>query len=225
MTHVEHSTGPASDPAEFWEARYRSTQGENGQVWSGRVNAAVEHEVAELTPGTALELGCGEGGDALWLAARGWRVTAVDISATALEVGAAEAERAGLADRIDWVHADLSTWHPSTEFDLVTTAFLHSPVELPREAVLRRAASAVAPGGQLLVVGHGAVPPGSKLSHHEHDGPPLPTADEVLASLALTDEWITETSEPVDRPAIWRDGSAVTLVDAVLRVRRRGAGG
>lgn len=223
MSEAEHAAVAASDPAEFWEARYRSARGEEGRVWSGRVNAAVEREVASLTPGTALELGCGEGGDALWLAAHGWNVTAVDISATALAVGAAEAERAGLADRIDWVHADLSTWEPSSTFDLVTSAFLHSPVELPREEVLRHAASAVAPGGRLLVVGHGAVPPGSRLDHEQHDGPPLPTPDEVLASLELSDDWITETSELAERQAIWRDGSEVTLVDAVLRMRRSGA--
>lgn len=212
-----------TDPAAFWEARYRSTRGDHGQVWSGRVNAAVEREVAGLAPGTALDLGCGEGGDALWLAAHGWTVTAIDISATALAVGAAEAERAGVAERIDWVRADLATWEPSSEYDLVTSAFLHSPVELPRDAVLRRAASAVAPGGRLLVVGHGAAPPGSKLGHQGHQGPPLPTADEVLASLRLDADWIIETSALVERAAIWRDGSEVTLVDAVLRVRRAAA--
>ncbi len=223
MRGAEHSAEASTDPAEFWEARYRSTRGEEGRVWSGRVNAAVEREVSALSPGTALELGCGEGGDALWLAARGWTVTAVDISATALAVGAAETERVGLADRIDWVRADLSTWEPSSTFDLVTSAFLHSPVELPREEVLRRAASAVTPGGRLLVVGHGAAPPGSRLSHEQHDGPPLPTPEEVLASLELTDGWTTETGELAERAAVWRDGSDVTLVDAVLRVRRSGA--
>lgn len=220
MSETEHVVGSPQDPAEFWEERYRTTRGEHGQVWSGRVNAAVEREVSELAPGSALDLGCGEGGDALWLAAHGWTVTAIDISATALAIGSAEAQRAGLADRIQWVRDDLTTWEPTSEFDLVTTAFLHSPVALPRDEVLRRAASAVAPGGRLLVVGHGAAPPGSRLSHHAHEGPPLPTAEEVLASLALTDEWITETSALVDRAATWRDGSEVTLVDAVLRVRR-----
>lgn len=220
MSETGSSIDPAPTPADFWEDRYRTTRGEHGQVWSGRVNAAVEREVAGLTPGTALELGCGEGGDALWLAANGWTVTAIDISATALAVGRSHAQGAGLSERIQWIRDDLATWEPTSVFDLVTTAFLHSPVELPREAVLRRAASAVAPGGRLLVVGHGAMPPGSKLSHHDHDGPPLPTAEEVLSSLDLSDEWVAETSAHVDRAAIWRDGSEVTLVDSVLRVRR-----
>lgn len=224
MTGRTHATDPSADPAEFWETRYRSTRGETGQVWSGRVNPAVEREVTGLTPGTALELGCGEGGDALWLAAQGWRVTAIDISATALAVGAAEADRAGVGDRIDWVQADLSAWEPSSEYDLVSSAFLHSPVELPRDEVLRRAASAVAPGGRLLVVGHGAAPPGSEIGHDGHHGPPLPTSDDVLASLELPGGWITETNAMVERAAEWRDGSDVTIVDAVLRVRRAAAG-
>lgn len=220
MSHADHRSEPPVGPAEFWEERYRSTRGDHGQVWSGRVNEAVEREVTGIPPGTALELGCGEGGDALWLARQGWQVTAIDISATALAVAAAEAARAGLADSIQWIQDDLSSWQPSTAFDLVTTAFLHSPVDLPREEVLRRAVTAVAPGGSLLVVGHGAVPPGSALSHHEHEGPPLPSPDEVLAALHLPDGWTIETNALVERPAVWRDGSAVTLVDAVLRVRR-----
>lgn len=207
-----------TDPAEFWEARYNTNRGESGHMWSGRVNAAVEHEVTALSPGTALDLGCGEGADALWLAAHGWTVTAIDISATALAVGAAQATRAGLAERINWVQADLATWNPSSEFDLVTSAFLHSPVELPRQEVLRRAASAVAPGGRLLVVGHGAFPPGS--SHGESDAPPLPTSDEVLASLELPDSWVIETKAPFYRSGTGADGTTITLSDTVLRIRR-----
>lgn len=223
MIHDGHGAEPTADPATFWEERYRSGAGEHGRVWSGRVNEAVERELAGIRPGTVLELGCGEGGDALWLAAEGWSVTAVDISATALAVGAARAEEAGLADRIRWVQADLSTWRPPHEFDLVTTAFLHSPVELPREEVLRRATMAVAPGGRLLVVGHGATPPGSTLGRDPHEGPPLPTPGEVLVALQLSEEWIVETAALIERPATWRDGSAVTLVDAVVHLRRGAA--
>jgi SAM-dependent methyltransferase len=218
---MAHSSDEAlTDPAEFWEARYLRNRGDNGAVWSGRVNATVEREVTGLVPGTALELGSGEGGDAIWLASQGWTVTAVDISANALAVGYGKAAELGLADHITWVQADLATWHPSAEYDLVTSAFLHSPVELPREHILRRAVSAVAPGGRLLVVGHGAFPPGA--SHHEdrEDAPPLPTPDEVLAALDLPDGWLVETNAFVDREVEWRDQGTVTLTDAVLRVRR-----
>ncbi|MDN3312024.1 class I SAM-dependent methyltransferase [Microbacterium oryzae] len=220
MTGVDAAVDEPRDPAAFWEARYRDARAEKGLMWSGRVNAAVEREVSGFEPGTALELGSGEGADALWLAERGWSVTAVDISTAALEVGAAEAERRGLGDRVEWVQADLATWRPSVQYDLVTTAFLHSPVELPRERVLRQAASAVALGGQLLIVGHAAFPPGSH--GDRHDGPPLPSSDEVLASLALPEGWIVETNAMVDRMATRPDGQTLAVTDAVLRVRRAG---
>lgn len=209
-----------TDAAEFWETRYLTHRDENGRMWSGRVNATVEQELTEVAPGSALELGSGEGADALWLARRGWRVTAVDISEAALAVGRAEAERMGLADRIDWVHADLAAWQPSAEYDLVTSAFFHSPVDFPREAILRRAAAAVAPGGGMLVVGHGPFPPGSG---HEHDRDrgalPLPGPDEVLAALDLPPGWTVETNAFVARVTT-RDGAELALTDSVLRVRR-----
>lgn len=208
-----------TDPAEFWEGNYRTKRGENGRVWSGRVNAAVEREAAGLEPGRALEIGSGEGGDALWLAERGWTVTAVDISQTALAVGAAEAAARGVGDRIRWVQADLLEWHPDAEYDLVTSAFLHAPFEFPREQILRRAASAVAPGGTLLVVGHGE-PPGSGHHRHAAGGPPLPTPDEVLASLDLDAAWRVETNAEVERTATLPDGTVREVTDTVLRVRR-----
>ncbi|SMG37057.1 SAM-dependent methyltransferase [Agreia pratensis] len=201
-------------PASFWESRYR----EADRAWSGRANAALEREAVDLAPGRALDLGSGEGGDALWLASRGWRVTAVDISPTALERGRAAADYAGLGERISWVEADLATWIPDGEFDLVSAHFLHSPVELPREAILRRAASAVAPSGVLLIVGHGAFPPWST---HRHEGPPLPGPDAVLTSLALpVAEWTVLTSAMVDRDAVSPSGEPVVMTDAVLTLRR-----
>lgn len=208
------------DAAEFWETRYRTNRRDSGRMWSGSVNATVEQQAAALTPGTALEVGCGEGADALWLAARGWTVTAVDISAAALDVAAAEAARQGLAERITWEQADLTTWQPTAEYDLVTSAFLHSPFDFPREAILRRAASAVAPGGRLLVVGHAAPPPGSG-HEHQADAPPLPTPDEVLAALELDGGWSVETNALVERVVARPDGHSATLVDAVLHARRR----
>lgn len=202
------------DAATFWENRYR----ESDRAWSGRANAALEREAADLTPGTALDLGSGEGGDALWLAQNGWSVTAVDISPTALARGRAAAEAAGLAGRIRWIAADLATWQPDGPFDLVTAHFLQSPVELPREVILRRAAARVTPGGVLLVVGHAAFPPWSK---HKPDGVPLPTADDVLASLELTPEhWTIRTKAAVGRDATGPDGQVATLVDSVLTLRR-----
>lgn len=214
----EHDVDQSEDPTAFWERRYVERGGENGQMWSGRANAALEHEAAGLQPGTALDLGSGEGGDALWLAHGGWQVTAVDISTTALARGKTRAEASDLGDRIRWVQADLATWHPETTFDLVSAIFLQSPVALPREEILRRAVSAVAPGGHLLIVGHAAFPPWSS---HSADREPLPTPDDVLESLELPEgQWTVVTKELVDREATGPDGTTATLTDGVLRVRR-----
>ena len=202
---------PTIDPAAYWENRYR----EKGGWWSGNVNAALEREVGGIAPGTALDLGSGEGGDALWLARQGWSVTAVDISPTALAIGAA-AQRPG--DDITWVAADLAAWQPDRAYDLVTACFLHSDVELPRERILRRAAAAVAPGGMLLIVGH--------YGRHGHIDLQLPAPEEVLADLFAGDsgldrgEWTVITSALVERAVTGHDGVEVPLTDSVLRLRR-----
>ncbi|WP_104138450.1 cyclopropane-fatty-acyl-phospholipid synthase family protein [Cryobacterium sp. Y62] len=209
-----HDGESAPDAATFWENRYR----ESDRAWSGSANAALEREADDLTPGTALDLGSGEGGDALWLAQNGWSVTAVDISPTALARGEAAAAKAGLTGRIRWITADLATWQPDGPFDLVTAHFLQSPVPLPREVILHRAAATVVPGGVLLVVGHAQFPPWSK---HKPDGVPLPTADEVLTSLELDSEhWTIVTKAAVGREATGPDGQVATLVDSVLTLRR-----
>lgn len=143
------SDAPAT-PAEYWEGEYSGS----GARWSGDVNATTAAVVRSLTAGDVLELGCGEGGDAVWLAEQGWRVTAVDISPTATARGAEAAAARGVAERIDWVAHDLSTWTTEEQFDLVTASFFHSEVELPRTEILRRAADRLRPGGHLLLVSH-----------------------------------------------------------------------
>jgi SAM-dependent methyltransferase len=151
-------THDASNPAEdYWNGRYN----EWAAMWSGRVNPILAREASILTPGTALDLGCGEGGDAIWLAHSGWKVTAVDVSTTALDRAHNHAAAAGVGENIQWQHQDLAEGFPSGEFDLVSAQFLHSPIEMPRGEILRRAAAAVAPGGSLLVVGHFGAPPGA----------------------------------------------------------------
>ena len=201
------------DPQEFWDRLYD----ERAQVWSGRVNAVLEQEAAQLTPGRALDLGCGEGGDALWLADRGWQVTAVDIAQAALDRGAAEATRRGL--EVDWQRADLADRLPPGPYDLVSAQFLQSPVRLPRSEVLRTAAAEVRSGGTLLVVGHAAPPPWSQ---HQPDPALMPAAAEVVAQLALPDqEWETVRAEEVSRTASGPDGHTGELVDSVVLLRRR----
>jgi len=149
--------GGGSQAEEFWEGYYR----ERERVCSGRANPVLVDVVGSLPPGAALDLGCGEGGDAIWLARQGWRVTAVDVSATALDRAAADAATAGVAERIDFRQHDLAVTFPSGAFDLVSAQYLHSPIEFPRERVLRAAAQAMAPGGLLLVVTHASVAPWS----------------------------------------------------------------
>ena len=204
---------------EFWEDRYGSRE----QVWSGRVNRVLVDIASDLLPGRALDLGCGEGGDAIWLAQRGWQVTAMDISTIAVERGRAAALAAGVPDeRIRWVAQDLGEWAPSETYDLVSAFFLHSPVELPRAEILRRAAEAVGPGGRLLVVAHAAPPPWWTPEQHEHAHEVLPTPEEELASLRLAaEEWDVVVAETRLRPATDPDGHPAELVDGVVLVRRR----
>jgi SAM-dependent methyltransferase len=196
-----------------WEEHYAAKP----QVWSGHVNAQLADTAAELNGTRALDLGCGEGADAIWLAERGWRVVAVDVSATALGRARSAAESRGLADRIDFQQHDLTSSFPGGSFDLVSAQFLHSMVEMDRPALLGRAAAAVAPGGTLLIVDHAAAPPwASKIHHHE-----FPTAESVLTGLALDGaHWQRIRVESVERSARGPDGEDATLVDNVIRLRR-----
>ena len=156
-TAVEVARAAMREP-EAWEERY----GDAAPVWSGRVNPQVPARASELTPGRALDVGCGEGGDVIWLAQHGWDVTGMDFSPTGLDRARRHTEEAGVADRTSFRVADIRTWEPGDErWDLVTAHYVHLPPE-PMLDVVRRLASAVAPGGTLLVVGHhpGDVPAG-----------------------------------------------------------------
>ncbi|OEU91979.1 SAM-dependent methyltransferase [Streptomyces abyssalis] len=203
-----------ASPQEYWDGRY----GESDRMWSGDANAVLVREVTGTQPGRALDLGCGEGADAIWLARRGWRVTAVDISRIALERASRHAADAEVASRIDWVEADLGTGFPSGSFELVSAHFLHSEVELPREQILRAAASAVAPGGVLLVVGHAGWP---SWEHHPDHSVEFPTPDEVLQSLELAEgEWEVLLSGEHERTQTGPDGRDGVRTDNVLKLRR-----
>ncbi|MEU2389821.1 class I SAM-dependent methyltransferase [Streptomyces sp. NPDC007369] len=208
------SEPPAGDQA-FWDSRYR----ESDRIWSGNPNAALVREVAGLAPGRALDLGCGEGADAVWLARRGWRVTGTDISEVALERAAAHAAEAGVADRVDLRRHDLTESFPAGEFDLVSACFLHNYGDFPRARVLRTAAAAVAPGGILLVVGHGGWATWQEdETHPEID---FPTPGEVLAQLELAEgAWEVLRLEEYVREQTAPDGRAGTRADNTVKVRR-----
>jgi SAM-dependent methyltransferase len=200
---------------DFWEDFYQ----ERDQVWTGKPNALLVREVAALPPGSALDVGCAEGADAIWLAERGWQVTGVDVSATALNRAAARAAEAGVTELIDFQRHDLSVSFPAGEFDLVSAQFLHSPIapDGEREAILRRAAAAVAPGGVLLIVGHAGWP----TWRHDHPEVHLPTTAEVLEALRLEPgAWRVEVDELVTQDWPGPDGQPGSRVDNVLRIRR-----
>src|SRR5258708_4465316 len=145
----DHTAGdhPAPHGEQAWDERYRTQP----EIWSGNPNAALVAEAANLTPGTALDAGAGEGGDAFWLAAQGWKVTAADISRVALERAAKHASERGLS--ITWLHTDLAKVPAPGTYDLVTAHFLHVP-KSDQQPLFAHLAAAVAPGGTLLVVGH-----------------------------------------------------------------------
>ena len=202
----EHYGKGGTQAERFWEAHY----GRHERVWSGRANPVLVDVVESLPPGSALDLGCGEGGDSIWLARQGWRVTAVDVSATALARAAADAATAEVADRIDFRQHDLALTFPSGAFDLVSAQYLHSPIEFPRVHVLREAANAVTPGGLLLIVDHASVNPWSWAD-----------PEETLAPLDLSpDEWHTERLEAREREATVPKGQRITVSDNVVAVRR-----
>lgn len=214
ISEHRHHQAENVDPAEYWERRYQ----ERARVWSGRANPVLVDVVEPLPAGTALDLGCGEGADAVWLARRGWRVTAADVAATALERAAGHAAEAGVADRIDFQRHDLARTLPDGPFDLVSAQFFQSNVELPRERILRAVAEEVAPGGLLLVVTHATVPP---WSWHPHEDA-VPTPQEELAALGLAlDEWHTERLDAPARQVTGPDGRTATVTDNVIALRRR----
>lgn len=212
---------PMPSAQEFWDGFY--TQ----HTWAehGPVNRHLLAQVEQLTPGRALDLGCGEGSDTIWLAEHGWTVTAVDVSDTALERARVHADRLGLAGWTRFERHDLTVSFPPGEFDLVSAQFLHSPVAAPgqREAVLHRAAQAVAPGGHLLVVSHWAMPAW-------HQGMPatdhpvnltVQTPQENRAALQLQDgAWRVVHDEVVAVEMTGPEGQPGTRHDHVLHVRR-----
>ncbi len=216
--HDPEGETPAARPFSeaFWDERYRSRTA----VWSGNANPQLIAEAADLPPGEALDAGCGEGADAIWLATRGWRVTAVDISTVALERGAAHARRVSteVAGLITWQQVDLLKWAPSPQtYDLVSAQFMQLPPEL-RAGLFERLASGVAAGGTLLIVGHGPTD-----LHTTAARPPLPerffTAEEIAAALDPS-LWTVIASEPRPREGRDPDGHPVNVHDEVLSARR-----
>jgi 2-polyprenyl-3-methyl-5-hydroxy-6-metoxy-1,4-benzoquinol methylase len=194
-----------------WEERYSSEE----KIWSGNPNPQLIAELSGLIPGTALDVGCGEGGDVIWLARQGWRVTGADFSAKGLARAARHAEEAGVADRIDWWQMDARTFAAGgRSYDLVTTHFLHPP-DGGMVEVTKRLADAVTPGGHLLVVGHAPSEVFTHLSASE--GRAMFRAEDLLPCLPEGFEVLVVEQRP---RTMTRDGVTVDVHDSTLFARR-----
>jgi SAM-dependent methyltransferase len=226
--HSHTHDDPAAAEAEFaamfeldwWQERY----GDVEPAWSGQPNLRLVEQVGDLTPGTALEVGCGEGADAIWLAERGWTVSAVDFSQAGLDRARAHAESVGadVAARITWLRQDLRSWTPPTAtFDLVTAHYMHQPSPL-RRVLFAALADAVRPGGNLLIVGHH---PRDLATALRTPAPPELMQDAMFTAEQVASEmdphaWRLDVVETAARTVTSPDGEQVTVHDAVLRAHR-----
>lgn len=199
----------------YWNERY----GQHGKVWSGNPNPQLVAEAADLPAGTALDVGCGEGADTVWLAGRGWQVTGVDISTVALERAATHAASLKLPGSIVWEHHDLLAWAPpASSFDLVSAQFMHLP-KADRDPMFARLADAVGPGGTLLLVGHSPLDVAAGI--HSHFGADLFFTAEQLAAALDPPAWQVLLSEARPRASSGHGGQTITIHDEVLRAVRQ----
>lgn len=192
----------------FWDERYAA----DDRVWSGQPNPQLVDRVTGTTPGRALDVGAGEGADAVWLARQGWRVTAFDVSQVALDKAARHALDAGVADLISWQRVDLATWvgQPAS-YDLVSAQFMY--LDQPGLTTLyRQLAAAVAPGGTLLLVGHHPIDE----RHGDHDDvPDVRWTPEEAAGWLDPTEWAS-----IDLATVRREGHLGTMHDGIVQAVR-----
>ncbi|MDT7725885.1 MAG: hypothetical protein QOI21_2461 [Actinomycetota bacterium] len=208
---------------DYWESHWQQANGHE----AGRQivpNPYLARETSSLVPGTALDAGCGEGAEAIWLAAEGWQVTAADISTEVLSRASERATKGGSApERVRWLEADLSVWKPCEQFDLVTTHYAHPA--MPQLAFYERISDWVAPGGTLLIVGHLHTPGhGHGHGQQRHGRHPPEQASVTTASITMgldAIRWDVVTAEEHLRTLINRAGGAVQLHDVVVRATRR----
>ena len=199
--------------AEAWDERYAASE----LVWSVGPNQFVEGECADLPPGRALDLAAGEGRNAIWLARRGWDVTAVDFSQVALDKGRTLAGEVA----VEWVCADATTWPRTDSYDLVVIAYLQLPATERREAV-RRGFAALRSGGTFLLVGHDTTNL-TEGTGGPQDASVLLTAEDVLSDLA-GEQLDVVRAERVERLVTGADEhggeSTRTAYDCLVRLRR-----
>lgn len=202
-------------PAEFWENQYAGRP----ETFTARPNALLVELAPTLPAGRALDLGCGAGGDTVYLATLGWQVTATDIAPTAVRRTERYAAKEGVADRVTGEVHDLAAGFPDGTFDLVSAQYFHTPFDFPRAQVLRRAAHALAPDGLLFIVDHGSTRPWAWNPEAAHS---YPTPQEIHAQLRLDpDHYRPERLDAPQRQATGPSGETATVTDTVLLIRRR----
>jgi SAM-dependent methyltransferase len=220
MTHTHDHSEPLSEAdvaamytQQFWDERYAGSS----RVWSGKPNQRLVEMVTGMEPGSAIDVGCGEGADVVWLAEQGWSTTGVDVSQVAIDRAAAHAEEAGVGARTAFDRVDVIGGHPLPgAYQLVTSAYLHPPLTAfaSTYSTLR---DAVLPGGTLLVIGHHPADSGTGLRN-----PALVdlmfTPEQVVA--LLDDSWDVEVAGTPTRPHT-HDGVELLLTDTVVKARRR----
>jgi trans-aconitate methyltransferase len=197
--------------AQWWERHYQHDD-------AASVNGPspyVTDEFVAATPGTALDAGCGTGASAIWLARRGWNVTAVDISSTAIAKAHAQAahETPDVAHRIRWTAADLTSWEPPERYDLVVSQYVHP--DMPFGRFVTRLTGAVAPGGTLIVVGHDRADHRSA-SHAPRDA--TIGADEISGLLDAR-HWKIDIAETRPRQ-VMHHASHQSIMDTVIEAHR-----
>ena len=195
--------------AAAWDERYAAT----ALVWSAGPNQFVESELASLPPGRALDLACGEGRNARWLAERGWQVTAIDWSDVAVDKGRR------VTDAVDWQVGDAVTAPLPTDLDLVVMAYFQV-VAADRRHAVRRSFEALAPGGRLFVVAHDSTNLTEGTGGPQHPDV-LMTAEEVLGDLD-GERFEVERAERISREVTQPDGSTRPAYDALVRLVRNG---
>ncbi len=189
--HADRRPSTEMFEPDSWDERYSGEE----KIWGGAPNAQLVAEASRLAPGRALDVGCGEGGDVIWLARHGWRVTGADFSTNGLARAAQHATQAGVADQVDWWRVDARHFAAQGRaFDLVTTHFLHPPEDGMLD-VTRRLAAAVAPDGYLLIVGH-APPSGALVPATDHRRKAMYLADQLLPG--LSDAFVVERCAGLD---------------------------
>lgn len=202
----------------YWEQHWdSSSEPDASDKHVAPANPYVVNETHDLPPGNALDAGCGAGAEAIWLAAQGWRVTGADISGTALAMASERAREASVSDRVTWVEADLTSWNPQEQWDLVVTGYAHPA--MPQLAFYQRIAEWVAPGGSLLIVGHLQDRAVSESGHHPPHEATATLAD-ITAGLDST-AWSIGTAQEHDRTLRTPGGHSMLLRDVVVRATRR----